>query len=102
MGAVPQVPSVPINLVQELSNSSLSLSKRPSWLQLSVRKEQVHLINLVNENRIVIVAGHRGCGKSTQIPQVRSSALTLFVSLQHLKIQALRLFRTTCWVILLS
>ena len=77
MGAVPQIPSVPTNFFHECSNPGSNSSKKPSWLKLSVRKDQVHLINLVNENRIVIIAGHRGCGKSTQIPQVCSFPLAL-------------------------
>ncbi|KAL5965560.1 3'-5 RNA helicase YTHDC2 [Taenia solium] len=70
MGAVPQVPSGPFTPIQERPNPILDLTKKASCLQLPIRRDQTRLIKLVNENRIVIVAGHHGVGKSTQIPQI--------------------------------
>lgn len=70
MGAVPQVPTGPFTSIQERPNPALNLTEKASCLQLPIRRDQTRLIRLVKENRIVIVAGHHGCGKSTQIPQV--------------------------------
>ncbi|KAL5110288.1 3'-5 RNA helicase YTHDC2 [Taenia crassiceps] len=70
MGAVPQVPSGPFTSIQQRPNPILELTKKVGCLQLPIRRDQARLLKLVNENRIVIVAGHHGCGKSTQIPQI--------------------------------
>ncbi|CDS42648.1 ATP dependent RNA helicase YTHDC2 [Echinococcus multilocularis] len=70
MGAVPQVPSGPFASIQKRSNPAVDLAKKASLLQLPIRKDKTRLLRLVNENRIVIVAGRQGCGKSTQIPQI--------------------------------
>ncbi|VDO13145.1 unnamed protein product [Rodentolepis nana] len=59
MGAIPQIPPAPITSHQDQSN-----------FKLPVREEQSHLITLINENQIVVIAGHQGSGKSTQIPQI--------------------------------
>ncbi|VDM16719.1 unnamed protein product [Hydatigera taeniaeformis] len=70
MGAVPQVPCGPFTSLQERPNGSLCSKKEAGYIMLPIRKEQSQLVKLVNENRVVVVASHQGCGKSTQIPQV--------------------------------
>lgn len=70
MGAVPQVPCAPLSTIPGEFVSPMSQRIRADALRLPVRLQQAQIIEAINENRILIIAGPQGCGKSTQLPQV--------------------------------
>ncbi|VDK20676.1 unnamed protein product [Anisakis simplex] len=62
------------------NNPYVLLSIQQQRSRLPIFKNRNHILYLLEKYRTVIIVGETGCGKSTQIPQVRQNARCVFTS----------------------